>query len=105
MSNSFIAACWLVLCELGVWFLDWAEALFLLERAAERAERGVLVGGGTVAGFVVAGAETVERASSMISAISKPTKWFSCCRFDQNFPTSVICLKILLFMSFWVLPM
>ena len=93
-------------CELGVWFLDWAEALFLLERDAERAERGVLAGGrGTVAGFVVAGAETMERASSIISATSKPTNSFSCFRFDQNLPTSVICLKILFFMSFWVLPM
>ena len=104
MSSSFIAA-WLVFCDSRVWFWDRAEALDLLDLEAERAERGVLVGGKTVAGVEVAGAEAVERASSIISSTSRPTRWFRCCRFDQNLPTLVMCLNILDFMSFWVLPM
>ena len=65
LSNSFIAA-WLVLLLCGVWLGDRAEALVLLEREVERAARGVLVGGETVARVEVAGTETVERASSII---------------------------------------
>ena len=75
MSNSFIAAWLVVFCENGDWFWDWAEALDLLDLEAERAERGVLVGGKTVAGVEVAGAEAAERASSRISSTSKPTIW------------------------------
>ena len=71
----------------------------------ERAERGVMVRGHTVVRVEVAGAEMVERASSMISSISQPTKWFRGCRFDKNFPTLMMCLKILVFILFWVLSM
>ena len=67
---------WLVLCVCGVWHWNQAEALVLVEQEVERAEHGVLVGGKTVAGVEVAGAETVEWTLSMISATSKPTKWF-----------------------------
>ena len=54
-----------------VGFWDWFEALALLEREVEWTERGVSMVGNAIVG--AAGAETVERASLMISSSSNPT--------------------------------
>ena len=86
--SSFFIAFWLVLC--GVWFWNQAEALALLEQEEERTERGMLVVGKAVDGVGSAGAETVERALSIILSISNPTKWFRCCRFDENLELCVV---------------
>ena len=91
-----VSALWVV-------FWDQAEVLVPLERERERIEWDVSLVAKAIVG--AAGAEAVERASSIVSSSSDPTVWFRCCRFDQNLPTSVMCLKSLVFVSFWVLPM
>ena len=65
MRRVFITD-WLALCEVRFW--DRAEAIVLLEQ--ERTERGVSL---VVVMDGAAGAEEIERASSIASSNSKPT--------------------------------
>ena len=99
MRRSFTAVP-LELC--GVRFWAQAETFVLLERERESAEWGV--SSVVIAIVGEAGAEAVKRALSIIFSSSKPTVWFSCCRFDQHLSTSVMCSKLRVFRSFWVLP-